>query len=241
VSILRPKVHRIDLATARTIPERLGLGPGHFLCAFLAEPLDRTATLTVRYDNPTAGEVDVRLGDVIRAPYNDIYFANAAQAGRAIWLLLADRGYEFWPGNPGLAPNGTFMFSPADAVTGADFSDGISMGAGSNWALKLLKVRFVTDANAANRLVGLSLLSNGNNVFNAQSPTIQGASEVLHYIWAVGTQLSFAPEAGLTHVGNAQMPLPDFTTPGAVEVQITVENIQAGDQLEDVVIVAEQW
>jgi len=80
-------VVRVDLSTARTVPELIGDYPEGADCIVYLPDSDGTGTIYL--DNPTAhGYAMGTFYGVIRAPFRSLYISNSAQSGKYMYLSI---------------------------------------------------------------------------------------------------------------------------------------------------------
>lgn len=101
----------------------------------------------------------------------------------------------------------------------------------------LMSFNFVTDANAANRLVSLALVHDTVTIQLASAGVAQTASTDFDYI---AHQNAVTNAAG--NVGTYMLPLPFLRMHEATpHIQINVANIQVGDQISDIRVATRTW
>lgn len=130
-------------------------------------------------------------------------------------------------------------FPQASVVANPAVATGISYRVGSSYWERLLSLAFtlVTDANAANRTVTLSIL-NEDGLTAAAVPTaaVQAASLTRVYTYLPNVSVASGPVGS-----NYLTPLPQMFLPPMWTVAVTIGAVQAGDQISAVMLNRERF
>lgn len=103
----------------------------------------------------------------------------------------------------------------------------ITPNTASGWLIRSLRFQLVTDANVADRAVMLSQTDGSNEYLRTAAVAVQAASLTRVYSAQPGTQ---APGAVGTFIG-IHAPADGFWLPNGHSLIVTIENVQAGDQI----------
>lgn len=138
---------------------------------------------------------------------------------------------------PGIPGTGTFVkYTIADPAVATDFT--VTVPAGQFWRLINIKFYIDTDANGANRRIIIFSPDSGTGEWSICGSEAVVANE----IWAVNFEFpgggSVSRKAGDVYNQAAGMNL--YLNAGD-KIQSNILNIQAGDQISDVVITIERW
>jgi len=106
----------------------------------------------------------------------------------------------------------------------------------ARWRLHSYKLSFVTSAAPANRELALALDDGVNTLTTITAAFAQAASLSLGYQWSLGVQ-SLTSAVGTQH----DLPMPDMFLRAGFRIQMSVNNIQAADQLSAAQFEVEEW
>lgn len=140
---------------------------------------------------------------------------------------ISSVGSISWPAQPQLIPlqrSGKYhTISGANPAANAEWS--ITIPATQWWLVRAIRATLVTDANAANRRVALSIDDNGGLVQLIGSAATQVASQTTIYNWAPGNVV-IDDQVGLRQYA----PLPNgLLLPAGTVISSVTTNRQAGD------------
>lgn len=152
-----------------------------------------------------------------------------------------------WPssgtrlGTDGAGTNNTL--TKANPAAGVNFS--FSFNAVLRTQVFNVRFRLVTDANAANRQVGITFTDANANIFSSSFiQATQAASLTVDYNFAVGVGPSFPGAATLIAIptgDDVQGALPPVCISDTTVLASVVKNIQVGDQISAITIRCQTW
>lgn len=126
-------------------------------------------------------------------------------------------------------------YSPADPLPGANLLQAVPVGV--RWIVKSIVFTLTTDANVAVRYSTLIVYRSTDLVHSFRNSYGLGATDTLVYLHQADTTTETTPIAGAINTEIAGGLLLDSNC----NIQTDILNIQAGDQISDVVIFAEEF
>jgi len=191
-----------------------------------------TLTVTVDANNLAPGSVYVRAAIARTGDRENIDVAVLCQGYVASQSPLFYPGYASHPVTSG--PGTVRTITGLTPGPGANMAENIPLAV--QWELLSLRVALVTSATVATRRMVLAFSPQGTETWRQQALVTQAASTGVTYMFAQGYVTN---SEGVTNVHQYSIPKMFFTTGGSFSSFVL--NLQAGDQVQDVVYSVREW